>query len=358
MPVSKQKGFGQAFCIITVDLGSLHILHIKRMLPGNGIKTEGMIMAQGKDLTGQRFGHLMVVKKTEKTQDRYVVWKCRCDCGGEIEVNTKRLVRGTITNCGCIPKMTARKGPVAEDLTGQVFGNLTVLEKAESKSGRTQWKCRCTCGKETVVSARNLKSGKTKSCGCMQYVRKCRETDLTGQRFGRLVAQYATGKKTNRYSKMWHCRCDCGEEIDVPEDGLIYGNWKSCGCLKREVWENIPNQLHRIDGTCVEWLEKRKHRSDNTSGFRGVYHSKNGNYRVTIGFKGKRFYIGTYKKYEEAVEARLEAEEQIHDQFVRAYYIWKQETDCDIKSDEGKEPLVFEVEKINGRFEITTNVKV
>ena len=66
-----------------------------------------------------------------------------------------------------------------------------------------------------------------------------------------------------------------------------------------------------VDGTCVEMLEKRKHRSDNTSGFRGVYQLRNGKYRATIGFKGKRFYIGTFVDYQDAVQARQEAESTI-----------------------------------------------
>ena len=75
----------------------------------------------------------------------------------------------------------------------------------------------------------------------------------------------------------WHCRCDCGNEVDVTEDGLLHGNYRSCGCLRQEIWKELPGQLHMVDGTCVEMLEKRKHRSDNTSGFRGVYQLRNGN---------------------------------------------------------------------------------
>lgn len=313
-------------------------------------------MARGKDLTGARFGHLTVIEKTEKRQENYSVWRCLCDCGKEIEVSTKRLTRGTVTNCGCIPKTTMRNGPIAENLEGQVFGELTVLEKVESAEGRTRWKCRCSCGNEKIISARNLKEGKTKSCGCRQYIRESHHEDLAGRRFGRLTALYETGGKDEKSSPLWHCRCDCGTELDLAESGLIYGSFKSCGCLKKEIHQNLPNQLHRIDGTCVEWLEKRKHRSDNRSGSRGVYRKQNGHYKVTIGFKGKRFYLGTYKDYQEAVNVRLEAEEQIHDKFVRAYYIWKNEAE---KSGEKEpEPLIFEVERVDGDFQITTNVNI
>lgn len=307
-------------------------------------------MARGKDLAGYRFGRLTVIGKTEKKQDRYVVWRCRCDCGGEIEVNTKRLTRGTVTNCGCVPKTTVRNGPIAEDLRGRVFGDLTVFEQAESNTGRACWRCRCSCGNETIVTARNLKAGKTRSCGCRKYIRNSQHEDPTGRRFGRLTVLYENGQRDDRFMSLWHCRCDCGTELDVAESALVYGNCKSCGCLKREVWQNIPNQLHRIDGTCVEWLEKRKHRSDNTNGFRGVYHMKNGKYRVTLGFKGKRYSLGTYKDYNEAVNVRLEAEKQVHERFVQAYYVWQNEM--------GQELLIFDVEMVNGNFRIITNVNV
>lgn len=81
-----------------------------------------------RDLIGQRFGHLTVVNKTDERQDGYFLWCCQCDCGKEVLVNTKRLVRGTMTSCGCVPKTTARNGRCAEDLTGRVFGELPYTE--------------------------------------------------------------------------------------------------------------------------------------------------------------------------------------------------------------------------------------
>ena len=60
-----------------------------------------------------------------------------------------------------------------EDLTGMVFGRLTVIECGRdyiSPSGRRRpaWKCICECGKEKTICASNLKSGTTTSCGCFQ----------------------------------------------------------------------------------------------------------------------------------------------------------------------------------------------
>ena len=54
------------------------------------------------------------------------------------------------------------------DLTGQVFSRLTVISRAENnKDGNVQWNCLCICGNETKALTGDLKSGKTKSCGCL-----------------------------------------------------------------------------------------------------------------------------------------------------------------------------------------------
>lgn len=313
-------------------------------------------MAKKADLVGKRFGMLTVLERLSEQEDRYWLWRCHCDCGGETVVNTKRLIRGTITNCGCIPKKTARNGSRAENLAGQRFGMLTVVEKTENKRGRVCWICQCDCGNICTVTAHELKCGKTKSCGCRRSLGELGISNIAGRRFGRLVALTTTKKRDKKGSVYWHCRCDCGNELDVTEDSLVHGNYRSCGCLKKEIQQDIVNKLHHIDGTCVEWLEKRKHRSDNTSGFRGVYCLKNGHYRVGIGFKKQKYHIGTYKTFEEAVAARLEVEANIHDKFVQAYYVWKAKYGSLPENEQ--EPFFFEVEKANGEFVVSTNIDI
>jgi hypothetical protein len=58
-----------------------------------------------------------------------------------------------------------------------------------------------------------------------------RKVDLTGQRFGRLTVLSVVVR--NR-SRRWLCRCDCGNELDVARNNLRSGCTKSCGCLRRE----------------------------------------------------------------------------------------------------------------------------
>lgn len=81
-------------------------------------------MANGLKLEGQRFGHLTVLKKLDERENRYVVWLCRCDCGNEIKVNTRHLMRGTVKDCGCIPETVPREDRWQKTLQAGVSGNL------------------------------------------------------------------------------------------------------------------------------------------------------------------------------------------------------------------------------------------
>ena len=311
-------------------------------------------MPKRRELTGQRFGRLTVIENTGRIEDQYTVWRCRCDCGKEVLVNTRRLLRGTVSSCGCTPKSTARRGAVAEDLTGRRFGHLTVLYQEKSRKGRACWTCRCDCGNLHVATAHALKSGKCKSCGCQHYTGKHNQKNIANRRFGRLVALFPTEKRDRKGCIYWHCRCDCGTELDVTLDRLVYGDYRSCGCLKKELQASINETLTFVDGTCVEWIEKRKSRCDNTSGFRGVYHTSKGNYRVSIGFQKQRYYVGTYPTFEQAVQARLKAEELIHNGFLKAYRLWSDQAKKEPLWAK-KNPFRFQVEKKDGSFSVLTN---
>lgn len=58
---------------------------------------------------------------------------------------------------------------IRNDLTGQKFSKLTVIEQAgKDERGSKLWKCKCECGTEKIIKGTNLKSGNTKSCGCFR----------------------------------------------------------------------------------------------------------------------------------------------------------------------------------------------
>lgn len=154
-----------------------------------------------------------------------------------------------------------------DGLEGNKFNRLTVIKRTKGK--RYFYDCLCDCGKETSVNQYNIVAGLTKSCGCASV------KDLTGVRFGKLVAIKPCGKKYNR--TVWLCKCDCGKEVEVVGTALSSGNTSSCGCLSKprgmfgtrlyNVWHTMKERCyvksqtsyHNYGGrgikVCDEWQE-------------------------------------------------------------------------------------------------------
>lgn len=58
--------------------------------------------------------------------------------------------------------------PNFRDVSGQKFGRLTVLRRAENDAyGHARWVCQCSCGKEWTAAACHLLAHETQSCGCL-----------------------------------------------------------------------------------------------------------------------------------------------------------------------------------------------
>jgi len=108
-------------------------------------------MSQVIDLMGQKFGKWEVVG-FDGVRNRNAFWLCKCSCGKMKVVRASLLRFGGTKSCGCYS---------GEDLSGKIFGDLTVIGREGSR-----WLCRCTCGKQALVYAGNLRKGNTKSCGC------------------------------------------------------------------------------------------------------------------------------------------------------------------------------------------------
>ena len=78
----------------------------------------------------------------------------------------------------CRERLDDRHAPLARqavkpaiNLAGRAFGRLTVIAREARVSGvhvRPRWRCRCSCGSETVVRAASLLAGRTRSCGCLR----------------------------------------------------------------------------------------------------------------------------------------------------------------------------------------------
>lgn len=124
------------------------------------------------------------------------------------------------------------------DLTGQKFGELTVIKRAEkpsdSKSTSVFWLCRCSCGNEKIISSNVLRQGKARSCGCKtsQLLSNSQAIDIIGQRFGHLIVLERAPRPEHCKSAgaYYKCKCDCGNEKIIMGKSLRNGRTKSCGC--------------------------------------------------------------------------------------------------------------------------------
>lgn len=142
-----------------------------------------------KDLTGQRFGKLTVLKRQGSNRHGKATWLCQCDCGMQSVVATGQLTSGMTQSCGCL---TGRPGGFL-DLTGKRFGKLTVIELTDKHwDGCNVWRCKCDCGNETEQPARALSSGGRISCGCaiLEAIHEKNTTHgMSGMRLYRIWSQ-------------------------------------------------------------------------------------------------------------------------------------------------------------------------
>lgn len=125
------------------------------------------------------------------------------------------------------------------DLTGQKFGRLTVIESTEQQiNNSVVWKCKCDCGNIRFISSKNLRMGKTNSCGCLKKESdkkpKGNVINEIGNKYGHLTVIARDGSDNKGHAK-WLCECDCENHtiISTTGDNLRRGHTLSCGCERR-----------------------------------------------------------------------------------------------------------------------------
>lgn len=193
---------------------------VKNILTGK--LTSGQTMSCGHaktiDLKGQRFGDWDVIEYVGNS-----MWKCKCTCGTIKEVSSRHLRNGVSKDCG----HTGSSKRI--DLTGQVFGEYTVLKYAGDK----RWLCKCSCGKIKEIDGYRLRDGLVKSCGHSGKL-----IDETGKEFGDLTVLSYDGTR-------YICRCKCGNITSVTGSNLRSGSTQSCGCKQVSLYtsEYISNKI-------------------------------------------------------------------------------------------------------------------
>lgn len=152
-----------------------------------------------------------------------------------------------------------------KDLTGQRFGNLTVLRYQSMGKDGALYLCKCTCGKEKVYAGARLPRISIYSCGCIKnpknntkaYLDRSRIIDKLGHKQGHLTAVKFEGV-WNR-TAYWLCECVCGKTRTVPttylKDIPQYANI-SCGC------KNLKSPSFRSDSANILFKVYSAYKSD------------------------------------------------------------------------------------------------
>ena len=199
-----------------------------------------------------------------------------------------------------------------KDLTGQRFGQLTVLECAGKLDNRRySWKCQCDCGNIKIIAGASLTSGNTKSCGCANKkalqkwnLEQSEKAKIQiGTRFGKLVVIEDLGfrEQTSGHQRRWYkCQCDCGNIHEVMGNSLKQGQIISCGkCLNSKgeyLIKNIldkNNIIYNYDITLPELIKETGRRLR----FDFVLYNTDGKIYRIIEFDGRQHIYGPDTNY-------------------------------------------------------------
>lgn len=225
------------------------------------------------------------------------------------------------------------------DLTGQRFGRLVVVKRAEnhifpSGKQKSRWLCKCDCGNEIVIIGSNLvKENGTKSCGCYAQECNCRSKNKKYNTYD-LSGEYGIGYTSKGeefyfdledYDKIKnYCWCVNDEgyiKAYVPElskiisfhrlimdlNDVLYDIDHKNGELSR--FDNRKSNL-RIATRSQNQMNKGKQKN-NTSGVVGVgWHKASDKWAAYIAINKKQIHLGLFDKFEDAVKARKEAEDK------------------------------------------------
>lgn len=238
-----------------------------------------------------------------------------------------------------------------QDLTGQVFGRLTAKERAPNQGKRTMWVCECCCENKMicVVGASNLKSGKTRSCGCLNDEnRRITATKNKKTNTFNLDGEYGIGwtNNTNRefyfdledYDKIkdycWYERVDPtgyhilrtntyvdGKRVTIPMHQLL--GFKDHDHANRNSFDNRKENLrpaNTSENACNQNIQK-----NNTSGVIGVIWHEQSHLWEAFLMKDREVKLQKcYVSKTDAIVARLKAEKTFMKEFAPQRHLFEQ----------------------------------
>ena len=203
------------------------------------------------NLIGKVFGDWTVIKRDMEYSGHKVRYLCR-NSKGELRSQFSFYIKKLIDE-------EQKRISYNQDIKGKKFGRLKVISEFTNNKAKIrqvfngeiytsffrkkklylQYRCKCDCGNETVVTSKDLLDGKRVDCGCISGLRyssnyryklkKNRRKDYIDRIFGKLLVLKEL--KEDDVGRRFLCRCECGKEKEVYLRSLLSGT-KSCGCLK------------------------------------------------------------------------------------------------------------------------------
>lgn len=241
---------------------------------------------------------------------------------------------------------------VREDLTGQTFGRLTVIRQCEdyiAPNGQhfAQWICTCNCGNENpvIVRSNDLKRKRTQSCGCLaieKTIKRSKKYNIYSEMKTDQYGDYYIGYTSNTSKEFYVDAEDydivkqyCWREVEYRNMPRLAGwngkniymhvllGYKNYDHIDRNELNNRKYNLREC--TVQENRRNSSIRRDNTSGFTGVtYRKKSNKYLSRIYIDGKEIVLGLFANLEEAVKARLRAEQKYYGDFAPQRHLFRE----------------------------------
>ena len=246
---------------------------------------------------------------------------------------------------------------VRQDLTGQTFGQLTVICQAEDYINpkgehRSQWLCECNCEahNQIIVQGSKLKSGWTRSCGCLQkatVVQMFRKHNTYSEKLTDEHGEYYIGYTINTNAPFYfdaedfdkvdqYCWCEDAKSTENYRNLRAYNPatqktiklhqvvaGKYYDHIDRNPFNNRKYNLRKA--TAAENARNRSLSKNNTSGIIGVIiDSRSGSWRARIKLDGKLVHLGSFKNKEDAIKTRLAAELKYFGEFAPQSHLFKE----------------------------------
>ena len=217
------------------------------------------------DITGQRFGKLVVLKEVEPYRDskgniKTSKWLCKCDCGNETIAYKNCLCSGDKLSCGCLVKNKKI------NLTGKQFGSLIVVKEAERRNNHRRWFCKCSCGKYVIKVQEDLLDGSSYSCGCLYKKGKHGKRNTRLYKIWDSMKQRCNNENHTRYKNYGGRGIKVCDEWNNKNDGFInFYNW----AIQNGYKDNLTIDRIDVNGNyCPEncqWITNQEQQENKTT---------------------------------------------------------------------------------------------